>query len=95
MTKPKVKLTVSHDRVAVVAKFSNGDEFKASVGRTGDRMSLAQLPDTPVVTQGEFKILQQFLAFRPGEINKTRFERIAATCEQATSIKHLVTIITT
>lgn len=93
MAKQKVKFTVTHDRLAVVAKFENGDEYKASVSRGGERFTLAQLPSTPEVTKGEFEVLKSFMNYLPDETNQTRFERIAKTCEQAISISDLVKII--
>lgn len=92
MAKQKVKFTVTHDRIAVVAKFENGDEYKASVSRGGERFSLAQLPSTPEVTPAECVVLKKLMNFLPNETNKTRFERIAGVCEQATSIKDLVKV---
>lgn len=89
MAKQKVKLTVTHDRMAVVAKFENGDEYKASVTRTGDRFSLAQLPETPTVTKAEVEKLKKLFAFKEGEKNQQRFDRIAAACEAANSISEL------
>lgn len=91
MAKPKqkVKRTTTHDRLALTATFENGDEFKASITRTGERFTLAQFPETPKVTTEEVGKIKKLFARQEGELNGARFDRIAAACEAATSLSEL------
>lgn len=87
----QVKFTNGHDRMAIVAKFPNGEQFKFSVSRSGERMATAQAPGVHLSDEQVIS-LDDMTQFRAGETNLVRFERIKATCERVTSLSALAAL---
>lgn len=85
----KVKFTNTHDRMAIVATFSNGDRFKMSLTRGGERMSVEQLPTNTPLTKAQFENIAALVKHQPKELNQVRFDRIVAICNKAVTLSDM------
>lgn len=83
----KVKLTDSHDRLAIKATFPDG-ELKYSTSRSGDRMTVKSEKVSTVALRPLFN---QFNAFEsPDETNIQRFQRAVKFLESFETLEAAV-----
>ena len=85
----KIQKTQTHDRLAVVATFPNGDRRTWSVSRSGERLAIKQPQSNPSVTQADFKAIHQGTKHLPDETNGQRLERLAGVFQRFDSIQGL------
>jgi hypothetical protein len=88
LQKKSVKKTVKHDSLTVAATYPTGGKFRFSVGRSGERLTLAGAAGAEAKRQ--LAALAKFVRFLPGETNGQRIERIYAVAADAESIAELV-----
>jgi hypothetical protein len=86
----KVTLTETHDRLAVVGKFPNGETIRWSLTRNGERFSLGALPER-AISEAQMQKLFNLMKFRDGETsNGIRFARLAKEVKEVDSIDQLL-----
>ena len=86
----KVKFTNTHDRVAVVATFADGDKFTLSYTRTGHRANIkSPAGSNRIVTQAQIAKITAIVKRGPKETVMDTATRVQALCETAKSFAEL------
>jgi hypothetical protein len=96
ITKTTVKLSITHDRLAIKVSYVNGEVLKLSSTRNAARLGLERPVDFKGVkaTNTELKILLNAIdKCGPGENNGQMFERVAKVLEGTNGISDAATII--
>ena len=93
ITKTTTKISTTHNRVAIVVKYPNGEIFKTASNRGSDTMSVARpthmtdkLDMNPV-----FKFVMKSIS--PQETVGERFERLEKFFENTNSIQHMIDMV--
>lgn len=96
ITKTEVKVSTTHNRVAIVVKFVNGEVFKTATNRGSDTLSLTRPngfnEQFGKITQAEMQKVFQFICktAHENENHGDRFARLAKFFEGTTSIKDII-----
>lgn len=83
----RVKLTIDHDRLTLVAEYATGGTFRFTIGRSGDRLTWGGA--NPAEAQTEMARFMEVAACRAGETNADRMERLKTLAEGVQSMKEL------
>jgi len=75
----KINRTVGHDNISISARFPSGANFRFSIGRNGERLSLAFSNDDVELSK-QVRIFDTWLKFRDGETNLERLDRLEKIC---------------
>jgi len=88
-----VKKKLNHDSMWISAKFPSGASYRFSVGRGGERLTMAFSNDSKE-SDAQIKIFNNWLKFRPKETNEDRFNRLEELTKRCKSGKELINLMT-
>lgn len=74
MSKKKIVRTVTHDRLAILRNFDNGQFIRFSIGRSGENLNVGL--NDPEAAKTLLKELDIFVKFRNDETNIDRIDRL-------------------
>jgi hypothetical protein len=89
LTETRVKKTITHDYLSMNASFPSGATFRWSVGRTGERLSIAFANDEET-SKRQAKTIVRWLKHREEETNEMVFERLEVLLKSCKSGKEVV-----
>ena len=96
ITQTTAKISTTHNRVAIVVKYVNGEVFKTATNRGSDTVSLTRPAgfneQFGKITQAEMQKVFKFICktAHEHETHGERFERLAKFFETTSSIKDMI-----
>ena len=76
----------------ISAKFPSGASYRFSVGRNGERITMA-FSNNNAESNIQLKIFNEYMKFHKGETNEDRFNRLERLTKQCTSGKMLIELM--
>lgn len=89
----QIKIIDTNARLAITAKFDNGDDFTLSATQARDKFGAGQRPATPKLAQEDFQAIVKWCKLRDDESCYGRNTRIEALCKKATSLEGLALLV--
>jgi hypothetical protein len=85
VVKKSCKLSITHDRMSLTVKFTNGEVLKVSLTRSGERITVEGFADRAIAKK-QMEVLTKNFQHREEENNEIRFNRYKECGDKSNSL---------
>jgi hypothetical protein len=87
-----IKKTITSERLAISASFLSGGKLNFSIGRSGERLSIA-FSFNDAIAKLQSKAIMNWIAFMENETNLDRINRLEELCRKSNSGSELIKLM--